>query len=301
MSARNWGLLLFLSLLWGSSFFFYKLLGAVLPPVTVVFGRLGIAAVAMNLWLLTRGQRLPRSPRLWARFTLLGLLNTAIPFVLVAWGETRITSGLASILNATMPIFTVVVAHFGTHDDKMSPGKIAGIALGIVGVCVLVGRDALAGNGEVLGELAMVTASCTYAFAVVYSRRFRALPPLLVATGQVTAAALVLLPLSLLLDRPWTLPFPGWNVWAPLLAIALVNTALAYVLYFRMLATVGATYMSLVTFLNPVIALLLGTAVLGERITPQALAGMAIIALGLAAINGRRLNRRLSRRPSPID
>ena len=294
MSARNWGLLLLLSLLWGSSFFFYKLLVAVLPPVTVVFGRLGIAAIAMNLWLLARGQVLPSSPLLWARFALLGVLNTGIPFVLVAWGETRIASGLASILNATMPIFTVVVAHLGTDDEKMSPGKIAGIGLGILGVCVLVGRDALAGNGEVLGELAMIVASCTYAFGAVYGRRFTGRPPLVVATGQITASALVLLPLSLLVDHPWTLPLPEWNVWAPLLAIALVNTALAYVVYFRMLATVGATYMSLVTFLNPVIALLLGTVVLGERIMPQALAGMAIIALGLAAINSRRLNRRRS-------
>ena len=287
MSARNWGLLVFLSLLWGSSFFFYKLLVAVLPPVTVVLGRAGIAAIAMNLWLLARGQVMPRSPLLWARFLLLGLLNIVIPFVLIAWGETRITSGMASILNATTPIFMVVVAHWGTHDEKLSRGKIGGIALGILGVAVLVGPDAFAGGSEVPGEAAVIAASCVYGFGGVYSRRFTDLPPLIAATGQITGAVVLLVPLSLLADHPWALPLPGWPVWVSLLVIALVNTALAYFVYFKMVATVGVTYISLVTFLIPVIALLLGASFLGESVTPQALAGMAVIALGLATINGR--------------
>src|ERR1700712_1389253 len=156
MGARNWGLLLLLSLLWGSSFFFYKVLVAVLPPVTVVLGRVGIAAIAMNLWLLAQGTPMPRSPRLWARFLLLGLLNAVIPFVLIAWGETHISSGLASILNATTPIFMVAVAHFGTDDEKLSWSKIAGIVLGIIGVMVLVGRDAFAGGGYIWGALAVI-------------------------------------------------------------------------------------------------------------------------------------------------
>jgi drug/metabolite transporter (DMT)-like permease len=287
MSARNWGLLLLLSLLWGSSFFFYKVLVAVLPPVTVVLGRVGIAAIAMNLWLLAGGQVMPRSPVLWARFLLLGLLNTAIPFVLIAWGETRITSGIASILNATTPIFMVAVAHWGTDDEKLSLGKSAGIALGILGVMVLVGPDAFRGARYIWGALAVIGASCAYGFGGVYSRRFKDLPPLQAATGQITGGAIILLPLSLMVDHPWTLPMPGWQVWASLLAIALVNTALAYVVYFKMLATVGVTYISLVTFLIPIIALLLGAAFLGESVTAQALAGMAIIALGLVAIDGR--------------
>ena len=289
MSARNWGLLLILALLWGSSFFFYKVLVAALPPVTVVLGRAGIAAIAMNLWLLAKGQVMPGAPLLWARFLLLGLLNIVIPFVLIAWGETRIASGLASILNATTPIFMVVVAHWGTHDEKLSRGKIAGIALGLLGVAVLVGRDAFAGGSELLGDVAVIAASCAYAFGGVYSRRFADLPPLIAATGQITGATILLVPLSLLVDHPWTLPLPGWPAWASLLVIALVNTALAYVVYFRMLASVGVTYISLVTFLIPVIALLLGASFLDERITLQALAGMAVIALGLVTINGRML------------
>lgn len=299
MTARNWGLLLLLALLWGSSFFFYKVLVAVLPPVTVVLGRVGIAAIAMNLWLLAQGTVMPSAPALWARFLLLGILNTVIPFILIAWGETRIASGMASILNATTPIFMGAVAHWGTDDEKLSLGKIAGIVLGIAGVVVLVGPDVFRGAGYIWGALAVIGASCAYGFGGVYSRRFKDLPPLQAATGQITGAAIILLPLSLAADHPWTLPMPGWQVWASLLVIALVNTALAYFVFFKMLATVGVTYISLVTFLIPVIALLLGAWFLGEGVTAQALAGMAIIALGLAAIDGRLF--KLRRSPSTVD
>jgi drug/metabolite transporter (DMT)-like permease len=290
MSARNWGLLLLLALLWGSSFFFYKLLVAVLPPVTVVLGRVGIAAIAMNLWLLAYGTVMPRSPRLWARFLLLGVLNTVIPFILIAWGETRITSGLASILNATTPIFMVAVAHWGTDDEKLSWGKIIGIGCGILGVAVLVGPDAFRGASYIWGALAVIGASCCYGFGGVYSRRFKDLPPLVAATGQISGAAILLVPLSLGLDHPWTLPAQGPVIWMSLATIALVNTALAYFVYFKMLANVGVTYISLVTLLIPPIALLLGAAFLGESVTLQSLAGMAIIALGLLTIDGRLLS-----------
>jgi drug/metabolite transporter (DMT)-like permease len=290
MSARNWGLLLLLALLWGSSFFFYKLLVAVLPPVTVVLGRVGIAAIAMNLWLLAYGTVMPRSPRLWARFLLLGVLNTVIPFILIAWGETRITSGLASILNATTPIFMVAVAHWGTDDEKLSWGKIIGIGCGILGVAVLVGPDAFRGASYIWGALAVIGASCCYGFGGVYRRRFKDLPPLVAATGQISGAAILLVPLSLGLDHPWTLPAQGPVIWMSLATIALVNTALAYFVYFKMLANVGVTYISLVTLLIPPIALLLGAAFLGESVTLQSLAGMAIIALGLLTIDGRLLS-----------
>jgi drug/metabolite transporter (DMT)-like permease len=292
MSAKNWGLLLLLALLWGSSFFFYKILVATLPPVTVVLGRVGIAAVAMNLWLRVSGQKMPLSDGRWRRFLLLGFLNNVLPFILIAWGETRITSGMASILNATTPIFMVAVAHWGTEDEKLSWGKVAGIVLGIAGVMVLVGSDAFGGGSYIWGELAVVGASCAYGFGGVYSRRFKDLPPLVAATGQVSGGAVILLPLSLLIDQPWRLPMPDADVWAALLAIALVNTALAYFVYYRMLAGAGVTYISLVTFLIPVIALMLGAIFLDERVAVQALAGMAVITLGLAAIDGRLLKPR---------
>jgi drug/metabolite transporter (DMT)-like permease len=287
MNAKNWGLLLLLALLWGSSFFFYKILVAALPPVTVVLGRVGIAAIAMNLWLLAAGQSVPLSNGRWLRFLLLGFLNNVLPFILIAWGETRISSGLASILNATTPIFMVAVAHWGTDDEKLSWAKSAGIALGILGVVVLVGPDAFSGGSSVWGELAVVGASCVYAFGGVYSRRFKDLTPLVAATGQVSGGAVILVPLSFLADHPWSLPMPGAGIWVSLLAIALINTALAYFVYYRMLASAGVTYISLVTLLIPVIALLLGAAFLGEGATRQALAGTAVIAAGLAAIDGR--------------
>lgn len=287
MSARNWGLLLLLALLWGSSFFFYKVLVATLPPITVVLGRVGIAAIAMNLWLLARGTVMPASLRLWARFALLGMINTVIPFILIAWGETRITSGLASILNATTPIFMVAVAHWGTSDEKLSLAKGAGIASGILGVAVLVGPDTFHGASYVWGAVAVIGASCAYGFGGVYSRRFKDLPAIVAATGQISGAAILLVPLSLGIDHPWTLPAQGLEVWISLVVIALVNTALAYFVYFKMLANVGVTYISLVTLLIPVIALLLGAVFLGETITTRALTGTAIIALGLLAIDGR--------------
>jgi len=298
MSARNWGLLLLLALLWGSSFFFYKVLVAALPPITVVLGRLGLAAAAMHLWLLAQGQSMPISAKLWRRFLLLGFLNCSFPFVLIAWAELRISSGLASILNATTPIFMVAVAHWSTDDEKLSAGKAIGIALGILGVIVLVGPGALSGGGAIWGELAVIAASCSYGFGGVYSRRFRDMSPLQAATGQMTGATVLLIPLSLLIDRPWTLAMPHLDVWAAWLAIALVNTALAYALYYRMIANIGATYISLVTLLIPPIALLLGAVFLGEAVTLQALAGMAIIALGLAASDGRLLRLPSSRHQS---
>lgn len=297
MSAKGWGLLLLLTLLWGSSFFFYKVLVLALPPLTAMLGRVGIAAIAMNLWLLARGEMIPLREGWWLRFLLLGFANNALPFVLLTWGEASITSGMASILNATTPIFMVVAAHWWTHDEKLSAGKVIGIVFGIAGVVVLVGPDAFGGASQVWGEAAVIAASCVLGVAGVYSRRFTGLKPLVAATGQVTGATIVLLPFSLLIDRPWMLAPPSGAVWASLLTIALVNTALAYVFYYRMLAITGATYISLVTFLIPVMALLLGAVFLHEVVTPRALAGMAIIALGLLAMDARLLGSR----PSPID
>ncbi|HVW74741.1 MAG TPA: DMT family transporter [Rhizomicrobium sp.] len=298
MSAKGWGLLLLLTLLWGSSFFFYKVLVVALPPVTVVLGRVGIAAIAMNLWLLARGETIPLHEGWWLRFLLLGFLNNALPFVLIAWGETYITSGMASILNATTPIFMVAVAHWGTHDEKLSAGKVIGIVFGILGVVVLVGQDAFSGASLLWGEMAVIAASCVYGFAGVYSRRFKELKPLVAATGQVTGAAVILAPLSLLIDRPWEFAPPSGAVWASLLTIALVNTALAYVFYYRMLAIAGVTYISLVTFLIPIMALLLGVAFLHEAITLRALAGMVLIAMGLVAMEARLFRRPSSRHRS---
>lgn len=300
MGRREWALFLLLSVLWGGSFFFYKIIVAALPPVTVAFGRVALAAIALHFLVLLRGERMPAEPRLWLRFARLGILNNAIPFSLFAFGETRITSGLAAILNAATPIFTVLVAHWLTADERLTRNKAFGVLFGFLGVAVLIGPGALAGfaDGNLLGEGACLLAAFTYAFGALYGRNFRALSPLHVATGQVTASALVLLPVSLLVDRPWLLPMPGAATWAALAGIALGSTALAYVIFFRILAVAGATNLSVVTFLIPVSALLLGALFLGEPPTERALLGMAIIGCGLAAIDGRIPALILARRPT---
>ncbi|HET6222376.1 MAG TPA: DMT family transporter [Dongiaceae bacterium] len=292
MGAREWLLLIVLSLLWGGSFFFAELALGELPPLMVVLGRVGFAALALNLVLLVTGRALPRDPRTWGAFFGMGLLNNLIPFSLIFWGQTEIASGLAAILNATTPLFGVVLAHVLTRDERMTAGRLGGVLLGLAGVAVMIGPDALKGLGlDVLAEIAVLGAALSYACAGIFGRRFRGLPPLVTATGQVTATTLMMLPVALALDRPWLLPLPGAVTWTALLGLALVCTALAYVLYFRILATAGATNLLLVTFLIPVSALFLGMTILGERLDPRDFAGMALIGLGLAAIDGRPLAR----------
>lgn len=289
MGGREWAMLLSLAVLWGSSFFFFKVMVAALPPLTVVLGRVGLSALILNVWLVLRRDSMPASARSWGAFVVMGLLNGVIPFTLIAFGETRISSGLASILNAATPIFTVLAAHWLTVNERLTLGKIAGVAAGFAGVAVLIGPDALAGlgSGDIIGEAACLLAAVSYAFAGIYGRRFRGLDPIKVATGQITGSTFVLIPLVVVVDRPWTLPMPGAEVWGAMIGIAVLCTVIAYILYFRILATAGATNLLLVTLLLPVSALLLGWLVLGERIAPRAFGGMALIGLGLAVIDGR--------------
>ena len=287
MGRTEWLLLLALSLLWGASFFFYKVMDSELPVFTIVLGRVGVAALALNLLLAVRRDPMPLTPALWRDFLVLGFLNCAVPFSLFAWGETRITSGLAAILNAATPIFTILVAQIFTQDEKLNWNKTIGVLFGFAGVGVLVGPDALRANGDVLAEAGCLAAALSYGFASVYGRRFRGLAPLKVATGQVTASSIILLPFCLAVNRPWLLPMPSVAVWGALAGIALLSTALAYILFFRILAAAGATTIGLVTLLIPVSALLLGAAFLGEQVTLPAVMGMALIGLGLAAIDGR--------------
>jgi len=290
MGLGDWTLLIVLSLLWGGSFFFIEGALAALPPFTLVLLRVSLAAAALHLFLRIRGLGMPAGRLVWAAFFGMGLLNNAIPFSLIVWGQTQIASGLAAILNATTPLFTVLVAHAATRDERLTGGRLAGVVIGFAGVAVMIGPGALAGLGDdLLAQLACLAAALSYAFAGVFGRRFARLgvKPVQTAAGQVTASSLLLLPLALLVDRPWALPLPGPEVWAAVAALALLSTALAYILYFRILATSGATNLLLVTLLIPVTAILLGVAILGERLAAEHIAGMALIALGLAAIDGR--------------
>ena len=294
MSAPEWAMLIGLSVLWGGSFFFTGIALTELPPLTFVVLRVGIAALILNMVLPFAGLRLPGGCAVWAAFLGMGLLNNVVPFSLIVWGQTHIASGFAAILNATTPLFTVIVAHRLTTDERMTGNRFSGVLVGLAGVATMVGPAAFAGfDASLLAQVAILGAALSYACAGVFGRRFKrmGIPPLAVAAGQLTAAALLVLPAALVIDRPWTLRVPGPFVLAAILGTATLSTALAYVLYFRILASAGATNLSLVTFLVPVSAILLGALVLGERLEPRHYLGMALIGCGLAAIDGRLLRR----------
>ena len=283
MALRVWLWLLSLSVLWGGSFFFAKVAVGELGPFTVVFARVSLAALALALFVPLRRD----AP--WSTYFAMGLLNNALPFSLIVWGQTAIGSGLASILNATTPLFTLVVAHFLTADEKIDRTKILALLTGLLGVVVLIGPAALVGNAALWGQAACLAAALSYALAGIYGRRFRrmGIAATEAAAGQLTASTVLILPIMLVIDRPWMLPPPSLTVWLALGALALLSTALAYVLYFRILAAAGATNLLLVTFLIPVPAILLGALVLGEQLEPRHYTGMALIGLGLAVIDGR--------------
>ena len=288
MSRTAWSLLCGLAFLWGGTFFFQEIALKGLPPLTIVFGRVGLAALVLLGVAWLGGLRRPREPVVLAGFLVMGLLNNAIPFGLIVYGQTGIGSGLASILNATTPLFVVLLAHHLTDDERLSARRMSGVLLGIAGVAIIVGPDVLTdADGALFAKLAVLGAAFSYALAGIFGRRFRGLPPPVIAAGQTSASALLLLPLVLLIDRPFTLPVPGLDVVGAVVALALPCTALAYILYFRILALAGATNLLLVTLLIPVTALLLGALVLGEEVTPRQLLGMALIGAGLLTIDGR--------------
>lgn len=292
MNRRDWAILGALALIWGGAFFFIGVAVRHVPPFTYVFVRLTMAAIAMWAFLWWRGQPLALPRTAWSAILLLALLNNALPFVLFGWAQTHIASGLASILNATTPIWGVIVAHLFTADEKITPRKAVGVLIGFGGVAAMIGPALFASIGDsVLAQLACVVASLAYALAGVWARRFRKMgvSPISVTTSQLTVAAIMMLPMSLIGDRPWTMNFPPIEAIAAIAALAVVCTAFGYVLYFKLIDSSGATNALLVTLLVPPTAVLLGVAFLGETITPLDLVGLALIAIGLAAIDGRLL------------
>lgn len=302
MNGRDWAILGILALVWGGAFLAIGVAVRHVPPLTYVWLRLTIAAAVMWIFLRLKGQQLGLPKEVWGSILLLALLNNALPFTLFGWGQTHIASGLASILNATTPIWGVVVAHFLTHDERMSQRKIVGVMLGFGGVAMMLGPSLLSSLGtNALAQLACVTAALSYALAAVWARRFRRMgvSPLSVTTGQLTAGALMMLPMSLLVDQPWTHPLPPLSAWAAIASLALFCTAFGYVLYFRLIETSGATNALLVTLLVPPVAIVLGAMFLNETLAPQDFIGLALIALGLAAIDGRLLSLFRPRRPQP--
>ncbi|MEP6343670.1 MAG: DMT family transporter [Maricaulaceae bacterium] len=287
-------MLVALSVLWGGSFFFVEVLVKHLSPLTIVTCRVGFAALALWAIVLARGILLPSTWQQWSSLFVIGLLNNALPFSLIAWGQTQISSGLASIFNATTPFFTVIVAGAVLTDEGITKQKMTGVIVGLLGTIVLIGPEALKGlTGSMLGQLAVMGAAVSYAFAAAYARRFKkwGLSPLIVATGQVTMATLILLPLMIIIDKPWIdLVIPLDVIWA-ISGLVIFSTVIAYILYFRLIASAGATNAALVTFLIPISAILLGVTILGETFTGLQAVGMGLIGLGLLVMDGRIFQR----------
>ncbi|MFS1933916.1 DMT family transporter [Vibrio splendidus] len=289
MNARVWAMLILLSMLWGGSFFFVGVVVTDLPPLTIVALRVGIAAITLWIIALMIGLRPPKELRVWGAFLGMGLLNNVVPFSLIVWGQTQIASGLASILNAATPIFAVVVAGILLPDERVTPLKLVGVGIGFVGVVVMIGLPALSGGGSLIAQLAIITAALSYAFAGVYGRRFKAMGinPIITAAGQVTASTMVLTPVALMVDGPLDVVAMSGDTWAAIAGLAVLSTAVAYVLYFKILELAGATNVLLVTLLVPVSAILLGSLFLNESLEVIHFVGMLLIAIGLSAIDGR--------------
>jgi len=265
---------------------------AELQPLTVVFGRVALAALALNVVLLVAGRSLIRSGTPWKSYAAMGVLNNLVPFGLIFWGQTQIASGLASILNATTPLFTLVVAHFLTNDERIGWRKVAALLLGLSGVAALVGPGALTASSGTLGQIACLGAALSYAFAGVYGRRFvtMGVSPIEAAAGQLMASTVLILPIMLAVDRPWLLPeWPTAGVWGAMAGLALLSTALAYILYFRILEAAGATNLLLVTLLIPGVSIPLGAGFLDEQMRSEQIAGMVTIGAALVLIDGRLL------------
>jgi drug/metabolite transporter (DMT)-like permease len=294
MGARQWLLLLILGVIWGASFFFNALALKGLPPLSIV--ALRVAGGAAFLWaaLLVLGFRPPTELRQWRDLMVLAVINNIVPFTLIIWGQRDIASGVAAIINATVPFFTIIVAHLFTRDEPLATNQLAGVVVALGGIASMVGLDAISGLGRnVIGEVTVLGAALCYGFAGVWGRRLAHHPPLVTSASQTLLSSAVMLPLALLVDGTAPLAAAsGTSLLVAILGLGLLCTAIAYVLFFEILRSSGAGNVSLVTLIVPVNATLLGTLVLGEPLLLRHIFGMAAVAFGLALIDGR-LARRL--------
>ena len=257
MGLQEWGLIIILSILWGGSFFFVGVAVKEMPPLTIVLCRVALASIILLAVVHLKGNKMPSSKGLWGGYIIMGALNNLIPFSLIVWGQTHIESGLASILNGTTPIFSVVLAHFLTRDERLTTNRMTGVLIGWIGVAVLIGFESLRGFGiEVIGQIAVLGAAFSYACAAIYGRRFKGLSLLVVATGMLCGSTIMMTPLALFGEQPWNLS-PSMMTIAAIFGLAAISTSLAYIIYFRVLATSGPTNLVLVTFLIPLSAIYL--------------------------------------------
>lgn len=300
MKLKNFLLLVLLAALWGPSFLFIKVAVAEVPPMTLVLGRVGIAAVLLTLLLLLQGKRLPKTRTIWRHLAVVAAVQNAIPFVLFSWGEQYIDSALASILNGTTPLFTIIIAHFFGKNDRLTTTKLLGVLIGFGGLLLLISPSFSDGlQVTTLGLLAAALAAALYGVAIVYTRNnLTGMPALVAPAGQMILASLYLLPLSLLVERSYALPTLSLPVIGSLLALGVLGTAAAFIVYYRLLETASASYVSMTTYIIPVFGVILGVLVLNEQLTWHAYAGFALILLGVMIVNG--LLKISRKRPLPM-
>ena len=292
-SARDWALIALLALIWGGSFLFGRILMLEWPPLTVVFLRVALAAATLWVFLLFTGRRFPSDKSLIGAILIMGIINNVIPFSLILIGQQEIGSGLASVVNAMTPIWTLIIANQFTNDEKFTANKIIGIILGFIGVAILIGGDLFQGlTASAWAQVAILGATISYGFAGVFGKRFKAHDPIVISTGQLTASSAAMLPIMLFAEGFFNISTPTLELMVSILGLAILCTAFAYVLFFRILASAGATNVSLVTFLVPVSAILLGVVWLGETLTLGNMLGMALITIGLIFVDGRLVQRR---------
>lgn len=300
MSASQWALLVLLSILWGGSFLFNGIAVAELPAFTLVLARVGLAALTLAPMLWIMGLRLPATVQGWAPFAVMAVVNKVVPFLLIYKGQQLIASGLASVLNATTPVWSLLLVHAFTADDKLKPNKLVGALLGIAGVAALIGPEALLGSrASVIGMLLVLGGAISYGVSAAWGRRLRDEPPLLSAFCQLACATLMLAPLAVVFDQPWTLPVPSPRVVAAVLGIAVLSTAIGYIVFFRILTVSGPTNVMLVTLLIPLSAIALGVLVLGETLQLRHVVGALVIGSALLVIDGRVAGWLGRERPTP--
>jgi drug/metabolite transporter (DMT)-like permease len=291
-------LLLVLSVLWGATFFFVAVALQDLPPLTLVLARVALAALMLAPVMRILGLAWPSRLADWRAYAVLAVFNNVLPFSLIFYGQTRIASALAGVLNATTPLFTLIVGRLFAG-EPLSPAKVCGVVIGIAGVGVLMGLDAASADASsTIGMLCVLGAAASYGLATLWMRRLKELPPLASAEAQLVCSTLMLLPLAAFVDRFWALPMPGPTAMAAVLGLAAFSTALGYILFFRLNASAGPTNVMLVTLLIPVTATGLGALVLGERLALNRIAGALIIASGLVVIDGRLIGWLLRLRPT---
>lgn len=282
--AVDFALLLVLAGLWGGSYTFIKLGVETIPPLTLITARTLIAGLVLLAVIRWRGLRLPRDPATWRLFVVQACLNSVVPFTLIAWAERSVDAGLATILSSTSPIFVVLLTCLSATAERLPVLRLAGIASGLAGTVLIVGMQAMAGFGEQLwAQLALVAASICYGGAALFGRSFKGLDPIMPAAGALLCGALVLLPLSLAWDRPWTLS-PSMQSIQALIALSLVSTALAFVIYFRLIARLGSVATTSVAYLRVPTGVLIGMVFLGEALAPTAWAGLALVIAGVMAM-----------------